>query len=311
MRDFIVIRKNNNFGLTKDAKLLADAMRKARPEASIDTVNLKSRNWLDRLLRRKWAGTAIHIERAFPHWFSAAGRHYLIPNQERFPKRHIRRLKKVSMVLAKSQHALEIFQNLGAPAQYLGFTSEDRRDTSVTRNWNGFLHLAGGSTLKGTEEIISLWKEHPEWPVLTLVQNRPDPKQTFPSNIRVLSGYLDDAILREIQNSHGVHLCPSRSEGWGHHIVEAMSVGALILTTDAPPMNEHLSPENGILVAYGRTEPRRLGTNFFVDRTALEKAVEKLIVMPEAEKAQLGQAARNAYEQIDATFHANLNRLLP
>lgn len=310
MRDFIVIRKNNNFGLTKDAKLLVEAMREARPEATVDTVNLKSRGWIDRLLRRKWAVSAIHIERAFPRWFSAAGQHFLIPNQERFPKRHIGRLKKVGTVLAKSRHALDIFQNLGVRAEYLGFTSEDRLDASVTRNWNGFLHLAGGSTLKGTEDVVSLWKRHPNWPVLTLVQSRPDPKESFPPNIKVLSGYLDDALLREIQNSNGIHLCPSRSEGWGHHIVEAMSVGALIVTTDAPPMNEHLSSQNAVLVAYGRTEPRRLGANFFVDGAAFEKAVERILAMPDAEKSRLGQAARQAYEEINASFHANLKRLL-
>lgn len=310
MRDFIVIRKNNNFGLTKDAIVLADAMGEARPDASIDIVSLKDRGWLDRFIGRKWAKSAIHIERAFPNWLTAAGQHFLIPNQERFPRRHIGRLKKVGMVLAKTRHAAEIFHALGVPTQYLGFTSQDRRDASVAKDWNGFLHLAGGSTLKGTEDVISLWKRHPDWPVLTLIQSRPDPKEQFPPNIKVRSGYLDDAVLREIQNSHGIHLCPSRSEGWGHHIVEAMSAAALVLTTDAPPMNEHLSAENSVLVAYGRTEPRRLGTNYFVDPAALEEAVERIIAMPAAEKARLGQAARQTYEQIDRTFRANLKQLL-
>jgi glycosyltransferase involved in cell wall biosynthesis len=52
---------------------------------------------------------------------------------------------------------------------------------------------------------------------------------------------LAPAQLRQLQTDTPVHICPSQSEGWGHTINEARAVGALVLTTDYPPMNEFVS----------------------------------------------------------------------
>nr|WP_298100874.1 glycosyltransferase [uncultured Shinella sp.] len=213
------------------------------------------------------------------------------------------------MVLAKSRHAEEIFKALGAPTTYLGFTSEDRFDPSVARNWSGFLHVAGGSTLKGTEDILALWEKHPEWPELVLIQKEHLAPKAVPANVRLLSGYLDDDELRALQNGLGIHLCPSRAEGWGHHLVESMSVGALVIATNAPPMNEHITPQNGLLVDFERTEPRHLGTCFFVSPAALEKAIETAIAMPDAQKQRFGQAARQSYDEIAAGFAGRVKAL--
>jgi glycosyltransferase involved in cell wall biosynthesis len=246
------------------------------------------------------------MERAFPQWRSAGDAHWLVPNQERFPKRQLRHLAWIDHVLAKSLHGAEIFDALGARARHVGFTSVDRLDPSVAKDWNSFLHLAGASTLKGTEDILDLWRHHPEWPELVLVQKAENAPRTVPANVRLLSGYLDDSELQKLQNACGLHLCPSRAEGWGHHIIEGLSVGAVVVTTDAPPMNEHVLASNGILVAFERQEPRHLGTSFFVDRKKLEAAIEAILAMPATEKARLGTAARERYMAIDMAFRRNL-----
>ncbi|MDO9414752.1 glycosyltransferase [Pararhizobium sp.] len=305
MLETLIIGKDSKFGLTKDITILEDAIRRAGT-TSIDSVGIRDRSLIDRLLRRKRAGTAIHIERVFPRWLSAADRHILIPNQERFPHRHLRRLRKIDLVLAKSHHAVEIFRSHGATTDYLGFTSEDLLDTSVERDWDGFFHLAGGSTLKGTEDLLALWDKHPEWPMLTVVQKEHLKPAHIPANVHHISAYVSDQDLRVLQNRLGIHLCPSRAEGWGHYLVESMALGALILTTDAPPMNEHVSAESAVLVSYDRTEPRRIGTSFFVDQAALEAKIEMIIAMPLATKQAFGEAARRAYLEIDRDFHARI-----
>ena len=52
----------------------------------------------------------------------------------------------------------------------------------------------------------------------------------------------------------------------------------------------------------GRSEPRHLGTNYFVDRAGLEQAIMRLISMPGEEKAAIGNRARARFLAIDQGF---------
>ena len=305
----LILGKSNNYGLTRDAEILQHAITEAGGQTGYATI--KQRSWWQRLLRIKRAKRIVHLERAFSGWFGAAtDESFLVPNQERFPRRQIGRLRRVSRVLAKTRHAEAVFSVQGMSTIYLGFSSPDRKMSGVEKDFDRFFHLAGGSTLKGTEDVLALWAQHPEWPELYLVQRQFDAATGVPKNVNLVTGYMDDKALQVLQNGCGVHLCPSRAEGWGHHLVEGLSVGALVVTTDAPPMNEHVDASCGVLVPFNRSEPRHLGTNFYVDPTALEAAVERIIAMPDAEKRALGEAARKRYEEIDAGFRQRVRELL-
>jgi glycosyltransferase involved in cell wall biosynthesis len=245
--------------------------------------------------------------------FGVLGRTLLIPNQEWFPPRMIPHLRRIDHVLAKSRHAQAIFSRHHPSSHFVGFTSADRRITGAAPDPDRFLHVAGGSALKGTSALLEVWARHPEWPELTVVRHpraRDVPLRVQP-NVRLVERYLEDDELRALQNACGVHLCPSLSEGWGHYIVEAMSCGAVPLVTDAPPMNELVGPDRGILVPYDRVEPRKLGSCFHVDRGALERAIAALIGMPAAEKERIGAAARRWFEENDRAFATRFDDLLP
>lgn len=307
MTDILVIAKDNAYGLSRHSAILREALEAAGHR--VMTATPRSRGLIDRLLRRRHADIAVHMERVAGRWVSAADRNLLMPMQERFPRRLLPGLRRIDGVLANTHIAETIFSGLGINTFHLGYTSVDRLDADVEKDWNRFFHLAGGSTLKGTEDLVALWAKHPEWPELVLVQKAENAPRVTPANVRLISGYMDDSELRRLQNACGVHLCPSRSEGWGHYIVEGLSVGAVVVATDAPPMNEHIAGGAGIAVAWSRSEPRHLGINHYVDSAALESAVERIIALPDADKAAMGTRARQRFLDIDAAFRARISTL--
>jgi glycosyltransferase involved in cell wall biosynthesis len=114
-------------------------------------------------------------------------------------------------------------------------------------------------------------------------------------NIEYLDQHLESGALRKYQNRCAVHLCPSEAEGFGHSIVEAMSCEAVVVTTDAPPMNEIVTTNRGVLVRAARSEPMRLGTRYFADVDDLELQIGRVIAMKPEERRALGQNARQWY----------------
>ena len=59
---------------------------------------------------------------------------------------------------------------------------------------------------------------------------------TSASNLAVKSRRLSETCLKVLQNECGVHLAPSEVERFGHSIGEALSCGAILITSNAPPM---------------------------------------------------------------------------
>lgn len=96
--------------------------------------------------------------------------------------------------------------------------------------------------------------------------------------------------------------------------MEAMRCGAVALTTDAPPMNELVGRDRGILVPFGGSKPQNLGVNYYVDESALEAAIDSLIAMPTDAKAALGERARtwaaSEAEAFTGRFLGEIKRLL-
>lgn len=308
-----LIARSNGVGLDRDVDLIHHAASAAGYEVTLSHCREISpfRPWWPS--RPRFAAN-LFLERIFPRWLHTAPVNLLVPNQERFPVRHLDRLKKIDHVLCKSRHALDIFRTHHPSCHFTGFTSRDLHRSDILRNPRGLLHLAGRSTLKGTETILKLWQHHPEWPTLTLLQHRDNAPDQVPDNVSLVTDYLSEEELTTLVNQHPIHLCPSLSEGWGHYLVEAMTCGALVITTDGPPMNELIRPDRGLLVEVAHTEPRHLGTNFHVDPASLEKAITQALALPEEERHRLGKSARvwatRNHEEFSRRFVALLDTLL-
>ena len=304
-----IIARTNGVGLDRDVDLIHHALSTAGFRVTVSHCRGISP------LRRIWAGKQhfaanIFLERVFPRWFGSAAKNFLIPNQERFPERQLKHLENIDHVLCKSRHAEQIFADRGSQCRFIGFTSTDMLDPAVEPDYQSFLHLAGRSTLKGTETILKLWKKHPEWPRLTLIQCKENAPAEVPPNVRLISDYIPHEEIKNHLNRHGVHLCTSLSEGWGHYIVEAMSCRAVVVTTDGPPMNELITPERGVLVPAFRKEPRHLGINYHADPSKLETMISELLLKTSGQKQDFGEKARTWFEKNDARLQKDLPQVI-
>ena len=305
-----ILGRGNGHGLDRDlglvAGLLADAGHAVEPVAFSNEKGLRYLHIGGMWLERGWKGRAdlqVSLEHIYPPALPLARRNLWMPNPEWFKPRWRSELDGLSGTLCKTRHAEEIFTDLGCRPRFVGFTSEDRRDQTVPRE-RRFLHLAGKSPVKGTEAVLEAWRRHPEWPELVVVQTarhaRADARRA--GNIDHRIGRMADGELRRLQNACRFHLSPSEAEGFGHCLVEGMSVGAVILTTDGEPMNELVRPGSGLLIEPARVGTLGLARRHFVDAAGIERAVARALAMADTEVEAMGAAARAAFEAMDRDF---------
>ena len=299
-----IVTADNGVGLTNTSAIIRDVLVDDGHDAHVHTYE-ESPSGTPRY------HLTLFLERIIPAWLDVAERNAFVPNQEWFGEQEREQLGRIDDVLCKTRYAAAIFRELGCRTHELGFTSRDRGASGIEPAYDRFFHLAGHSSQKGTGAVVAAWNAHPQWSELCLVQHPPFARDDVTAhNIRYVTAYLDDDALGDEQRRHGVHLCPSEAEGWGHSIVEAMSCAALVVTTDAPPMNELVRDDRGVLVPYARRQPQGVGTNYHVDPEALSAAVEHVLQMDAGERRALGQAARGWYEENDHAFRSRLRRLV-
>lgn len=302
-----IIGKSNGAGLSRDLVLLAGALRGAGHEVSIleiDDIQARRRRsllcqWAARAglwRQRSAAGLAdadvnLMLEHVWPQYLGTARTNIGVPNPEWFDRHDRSFLSSIDGIWAKTCHTQELFSALGCNTTLVGFDGTDRNQPAITRE-RTFFHLAGKSQMKGTEQLLQVWARNPQWPPLIVIQHRREP-DIRAHNIRRLVGYVDDATLVTLQNASMFHLCLSQAEGWGHYIVEAMSVGAVTITVDAPPMNELVSEERGLLVPCTVTGIQRLATLYEFDECGLEATIRQAIAMSSQDCRYLGTKARN------------------
>ena len=324
-----LIGKANGVGLSRDFELLAAALRACGCEVTLYGCERRDRkrrrSILTRLAARARAlrspevgprtgaryDANLMLEHVWPQFLHQADRNVLVPNPEWFDRRDVAFLGAAQFVWAKTAVAERLFASRGCHAVRIGFDSFDRWRPEIAREPR-FLHLAGRSPLKGTARLRALWRRHPEWPTLTIVQDMDasDVGAGDAANLITHRGYLDDEMLRALQNAHRFHLCTSEAEGWGHYIAEAMSVGAVTFTCDAPPMNELIGPNRGVLVAAEAGPRHNLATLYHFDEKALESDIAHVLAMKPAQWDALGAAARGWFLDNKHGFLARIQHAL-
>lgn len=323
-----LIAWDNQRGLSHDLRLLQQALEDCGHKVTLTDAGPKRRDgaWEARRQRLRMAwhwllsggrkatrhDVNLMLEHVRPACLGLARRNVLIPNPEWFSARDRRWLPRFDAVFTKSRIATDTFLREGRPTHYIGFRSVDCHDVDVPRTTE-FLHLAGASRMKGTERLLAVWRRHPEWPLLRVLQS-PQTAQPTPSthaNIDHRIGYVHDiAEIRRMQNAHAFHLCLSEAEGWGHYIVEAMSCAAVVITCDAPPMNELVRPDRGLLVHAHEAGKLNASMRYHFDVAALETTIERAIAMHATERELMGARARAWFLGNQQDFAAHLDAAL-
>ncbi|KAF8066293.1 Art7 [Scenedesmus sp. PABB004] len=192
------------------------------------------------------------------------------------------------------------------------------------------LHVKGGSQLKHTAAVLECWVARPEWPQLTVVGTfeAADVREALnaPNVVfqpPVVEGgpaaqqqRITPEHLRRLQVESAVHLCTSESAGFPHYLNEARAVGAVVVATDHPPMNELVTPGSGVLVppqrllsyseqALGRLAP----LSGVLAPGALCDAVETALTLGSQVVYARGAAAREQYMYDKAVHLARMQDL--
>jgi hypothetical protein len=289
----------NGGGLERDKEILEKELLALGHQVKHVTPNLK--------VPITEADVNIFIENPLEKFFTYAKSNYFIPNPEWYSaSKEI--ISKFDLILCRTREVERIFHQFNKKTYYLGFTSLDRYNPDIAKEYTHFLHISGQSAQKGTKKIFQVWSHRPDLPrLITVGRYCSDPKL---SNVTLLRRHIPEEEIQQMQNQCGVHLCLSETEGFGHYIWEAMSTGAVVITTDAPPMNEHIL-DRRCLVGYNVSKPQRLAINYYVDPILLEDVINDILALPEEELQRIGQQNRQIFlEQKDA-FRRKLKVLFP
>lgn len=293
-----LIYKFTGFGLGRDAKILSKELKKLGYSIRAFKVNSSK--------KIRQADINLFLEELNVDYFSSAKKNYLIPNPEWYYE-DVALIPKFDMILCKTREGERIFKEYHPNTVFIGFTSIDRYDPSVTKNYRQALHIAGKSQQKGTDSVVEAWELNPKLPGLTLYrhQGRIDYPPLY--NVRLYRCFLPDEELIKIQNSFGLHLCPSETEGFGQYLSEALSCGAIPITTDAPPMNEFVTDKR-CLARYRHSSEQYLATNYYVDPAHLGEVVAKLMLLSDEELAEIGRKNRQFYLESKRQFEKKISK---
>ena len=261
----------------------------------------------------------IFIEHIFPHLLNNSKCNIFIPNLEFINESDYKLMKSnaIKYVIAKNNFSYKsLFKHLGNKVVKWFWTSIDRNIKNITPDFNQYLHVKGKSKLKNSQMILDIWTDHPEWPMLHIVHYGDININGFlqiknplliNDNITLYQYKLDENTLNNLMNRCGNHICPSETEGYGHYINEARSVGAVVLTTNSEPMNEFTSKDYGFLVNVKSVKQINMGVFCLIEQSDLENTIQKCINTSWDNKLIQSQIGKRLYK--DTVYNFNNEKI--
>jgi hypothetical protein len=186
------------------------------------------------------ADVTIFVEIINPQHIAKGSQVWLIPNSEWWLPGFNGTLQYVHKVLCKTHDCYYIWsKKVGAEkCIYIGWEALDLFDGTIERKPT-FLHLAGKSATKNTQAVADAWRNYRIPYQLTVASWHPHVNHFCKGvpNVRWVERFSESELVHAMNESI-FHIMPSAYEGYGHAINEALGCGGIVITVDAPPMNQ-------------------------------------------------------------------------
>lgn len=237
--------------------------------------------WI-RVMERAKVGRPVILQNVPGHAFDRVPGHVNIGRTmfetDRVPDLWIPRLKAMDLVIVPSAFNVETFAAAGIPEDRLAVVPEpldlDRfspADRPPSRDRVRFLSVFDWSDRKGWSELFQAWALAfgPKDPVelvvkiTRLITSLPDVERRIADTIQavgrnpgdcalvtVTGRNMTDEDMAALYRSVDAFVLPTRGEGWGRPIVEAMASGLPVIVTHWSAPATYLNQDNALLLRY-------------------------------------------------------------
>ena len=287
------------------------------------------------------ADVNIFLEVVNPSLFSYARKNIWIPNQEWTYKAWIPYITMFDEIWVKTNEARRCFNevsNYKAKIKYIGWTSIDKgwNPETINKNYSKAIVPVGKNIFRNPKPIFQAYlrlkntdsKIYSSLPVLHVVYSSSNIEITVPSEISdkvVLKGEVlkqdeYDDLLKEC----GLCICTSAAEGFGHAVVEAMTVGCNLLLSPIDPFITDIVGSLQSGVYYGKTlqtvnQTECIGVLVDTTVSSIMEALTLYIKTPNTEKKENSAFIRDLYEhnhkewikRMNVVFSESLDTSLP
>jgi glycosyltransferase involved in cell wall biosynthesis len=252
----------------------------------------------------------IFLEVLVPGVMSYAQRNWIVPNSEWWGRHWDVHLPKIDRVLVKTRDAESIWQaKTPGKTTYVGWAANDYHDPT-TRKELKFLHTAGKSLTKNTAAVMEAWSRYKLPYPLTVSAFKPEIARLCRGvpNVRLVSRFTHEELVGEL-NSSQFFLMPSKYEGYGHSIHEALGCRAVVLTTAGEPMQSFSGIPKCLLIPVERTDKMAEARASFVTAKGIRDVVANAANTSPHVLEFMGDKAREGFLQDNDFFHTEIRSL--
>ena len=235
----LVYNKANPFGIKRDAELIESMLVQYNRSVAITFAKVKHADLLEPPMP---CDLCIHLEIPCAVWMPFAHKNILMVNSEWWVPAWNSLLPKFDQVLTKIK-TTDLSGSTFVP--WCAPESLAKQQPAATELSAGCLWLLGGSKNKRdfAQVLLPLWKE--SYPSLTVyTTSNLDISGALPPNVSVKVSDLDSEERWRLQRYYPVHVCASRSEGFGLAAAEAEAAGAFLILNNIDSYTSNFTGEH-------------------------------------------------------------------